>query len=178
MAINKDELSPLSPPALIFLSASHSRLLPPSALLTLFLKSPVASPHLSISLPSSQSALRFPSTLFSPSISLLLTQQSIMRWPLDAGLPLTLPFIRTLKSRNHSLLFSAGRCHLLRYPSHLADDQYEPFPSAPPPPLCSSFTTSSSSCSSISSWSFLWSSFIALCCSGPVSHLKESKDHC
>ena len=49
----------------------------------------------------------------------------------------TLSFIRTLKSRNHSLLSSAGRCHLLRYPSHLADDQYEPFPSASPLTPCS-----------------------------------------
>lgn len=40
-------------------------------------------------------------------------------------------FIRTLKSRNHSLLSSAGRCHLLHYPSHLAEDRYGPPPSLP-----------------------------------------------
>lgn len=60
---------------------------------------------------------------------LRLTQQSIMLWALDAGLPRTLSFIRALKSTDHSLLSSAGHCHLLHYPSHLADDQYEPPPS-------------------------------------------------
>lgn len=56
-----------------------------------------------------------------------------------ASLP-TLSFIRTLKSRNHSLLSSAGRCHLLRHPSHLADDQYEP---SHLPPHCISFSSGS-----------------------------------
>lgn len=120
--------------------------------LTLFLKIFPSPPHLQLpwcpphpsvhrlppGLPSAQSScLPLCSLLFSPSISLRLTQQSIMCRALDTGLPQTHSFIRTLRSRNHSFLSSAGLCHLLHHPSHLADDQYELVPSAPPSPPCS-----------------------------------------
>lgn len=112
--------------------------------LTLLLKS---HPMLTFALMLSPSLPSFPSFSFtppSPPPSLLsslllqfrrLTQQSIMLWALDAGLPRTLSFIRALRSTDHSLLPSAGRCHLLHYPSHLADDQYQPSPPRlfPPP---------------------------------------------
>lgn len=159
MAINKDELTLLSSAALISLSISVSQ----SSSFFLGFNDPSPLTHLpsyifpyllALFLPVCPRLKRscFPSVpfspLFSPSISLRLTQQSIMCRALDAGLPLTPSFIRTLKSRNHSLLSSAGRCHLLRYPSHLADDQYEPFLSVPPSLLllllhCISFTSAS-----------------------------------
>lgn len=162
MAINKDELTLLSPLALISISVSQS-----SSFSLRFIDPPVLKshpPHLTclppyifLFLPHSSfsSALckKLLSSLHSPHLSFLL--QFLSAWhssPSCAGLwtpglPLTPSFIRSLKSRNHSLLSSAGRCHLLRYPSHLADDQYKPFPSAlslpllspspplPPPPL-------------------------------------------